>query len=413
MNRIYNFQDTAILCEIFESRSALLEELFKYNAKKSNSASSFSRCVHRLKSKCKIVLPNDAEIVRVFEKTVIGGYSCIKMRMAFDTDTKNEKVLFKTVDGQLKRFSSKIIKMDENNQYGMAMTRPLPYGCIKRQFTVPSFEELEQLLKSVTLEDKIGHIFTVDIEFSDINLKTLLFNKIFLAVFEKHKKIPPHLRSCSQIMSRAQKKENKDEIASLPFNSKTHATLNKKIFVNLYAENLYFLTTHAGWKVTKIYDHYTFKRDTFKKDFVVMNQNARKTAKTKIEKDFYKLLNNSNFGNDCRNNLGNCKLELLFDGLDEISYIKKFSNVMQDHRYKEFFSIELLQEQVRGEFNKKAENLDQDDPFYFSMYESLCNELEEDLEAIELFSKRNKKRKFQQKSPIDTIENEIKNCSDI
>ena len=144
-----------------------------------------------------------------------------------------------------------------------------------------------------------------------------------------------------------------------------------------------------------------------------MNQNARKTAKTKVEKDFYKLLNNSNFGNDCRNNLGNCKLELLFDGLDEISYIKKFSNVMQDHRYKEFFSIELLQEQLRGEFNKKAENLDQDDPFYFSMYESLCNELEEDLEAIELFSKRNKKRKFQQKSPIDTIENKIKNCSDI
>ena len=72
-----------------------------------------------------------------------------------------------------------------------------------------------------------------------------------------------------------------------------------------------------------------------------------------------------------------------------------------------------MQEQVRGEFNKKAENLDQDDPFYFSMYESLCNKLEEDLEAIELLSKRNKKRKFQQKSPIDMIENKIKNCSHI
>ena len=87
------------------------------------------------------------------------------------------------------------------------------------------------------------------------------------------------------------------------------------------------MTTRAGWKVTKIYDRYTFKQDTFKKDFVVMNQNARKTAKTKVEKDFYKLLNNSNFGNDCRNNLGNCKLELLFDSLEEISYIKKFTNL--------------------------------------------------------------------------------------
>ena len=216
-NRIYNFQDTAILCEIFESRSALLQKLFKYNAEKCNSASSFSGCVHRLKSKCKIVLPTDAENVRIFEKIVMGGYSCINTRMAFDTDlllkdVKNEKVLFKTVDGQLKRFSSKIIKMDENNQYDMAMIRPLPYRCIKRRPTVPSFKELKQLLKSVTLEDKIGHIFTVDIEFLDINPKTLLFNEIFPPVFEKKEKIPPHLRSCSQIMSRAQKKDDKDEI---------------------------------------------------------------------------------------------------------------------------------------------------------------------------------------------------------
>lgn len=45
-----------------------------------------------------------------------------------------------------------------------------------------------------------------------------------------------------------------------------------------------------------------------------MNQNARKIAKIKVEKDFYKLLNNRNFGNDCRNNIGNCKLELMFEG---------------------------------------------------------------------------------------------------
>ena len=76
-------------------------------------------------------------------------------------------------------------------------------------------------------------------------------------------------------------------------------------------------------------DHFTFKQDTFKRDFVVMSQDARKIAKTKVEKDFYKLLNNSNFGNDCRNNIGNCKLKLLFDDLDEINYTKKFTNILQ------------------------------------------------------------------------------------
>ena len=123
-----------------------------------------------------------------------------------------------------------------------------------------------------------------------------------------------------------------------------------------------------------------------------MNQNARKTAKTKVERDFYKLLNNSNFGNDCRNNIGNCKLDLLNDGLDEISYIKKFTNIFNYDRFSEFFSVDLLKEQLISECNEKIENLDQDDPFYFSIRESIEQKYEEDLEALELFLKKEEKK---------------------
>ena len=87
-------------------------------------------------------------------------------------------------------------------------------------------------------------------------------------------------------------KKGEDTLYSLSFNSKTHSTLKEKIYVPLYAEDIYFLTTRAGWKVTKIYERYTLKQGTFKKDLFVMKQKARKTAKTKVEKDFYKLLNN-------------------------------------------------------------------------------------------------------------------------
>ena len=45
--------------------------------------------------------------------------------------------------------------MDENNQYGMAMTRSLPHGCIKRKKKVFSFDELYELIKTVSLEEKI------------------------------------------------------------------------------------------------------------------------------------------------------------------------------------------------------------------------------------------------------------------
>ena len=93
--------------------------------------------------------------------------------------------------------------MDENNQYGFAMTKPLPYGCIKKKKNLPTLEELSVLLENVILEDKLGHLFVVDIGFADINEKTLLFNEIYPQIFEKNKKIEPYERSCTQIMSRA------------------------------------------------------------------------------------------------------------------------------------------------------------------------------------------------------------------
>ena len=135
------------------------------------------------------------------------------------------------------------------------------------------------------------------------------------------------------------RKEGKDKINSFPYNSKTHSTLKEKKYVALYAEGLHFLITRAGWLDTHIYEHFTFSQSKFKKDFVVMNQKARQTATSSVEKDLYKLLNNSNFGIDCRNNIDNCYLEPLYDDFAEISYIKKFTTIFNDNT---FFAISFL-----------------------------------------------------------------------
>ena len=84
-NKLYNFQDIIILCEIFNNHSLQLQKVFKHNPRKCNSASSFSSCVQRDKSKCLIILPTEAEHVRVFEKTLTGGFSCVNTRLAFDS----------------------------------------------------------------------------------------------------------------------------------------------------------------------------------------------------------------------------------------------------------------------------------------------------------------------------------------
>ena len=74
----------------------------------------------------------------------------------------------------------------------------------------------------------------------------------------------------------------------------------------MYLEDLAFVIKRAGWKVTKIHTHLTFERKNFKEKFILMNQKSRQLFKNNIEKDFYKLMNNSNSGYDCRNNLNNC-----------------------------------------------------------------------------------------------------------
>ena len=117
--------------------------------------------------------------------------------------------------------------------------------------------------------------------------------------------------------------------------------------------------------------------------------------KEKSKKDFYKLLNHSNFGNGCRNNLGNCKLDLLYDSLDEIS---KFTNIFN------YDCFSLLREQITSECDEKLQDLDKDDPFHFSMHENITQKYEEDLEAIEQFIRKKKKRKFNNSPVIEPIE---------
>ena len=53
-----------------------------------------------------------------------------------------------------------------------------------------------------------------------------------------------------------------------------------------------------------------------------MNQKSRQKATSPVERDFYKLLNNVNFGIDCRNNIDNCTLEPIYDEISEIAYMK-------------------------------------------------------------------------------------------
>lgn len=59
----------------------------------------------------------------------------------------------------------------------------------------------------------------------------------------------------------------------------------------------------------------------------MINQKARQQATSSVDKDFYKLLNDRNFGIYYRNNIDNCIIEPLYDDIDQISCIEKLSKI--------------------------------------------------------------------------------------
>ena len=85
LNDLYNTEDVILLTEIIESRFQAMHDAYGFNPRKCNSASSMSGCIEREMSKIILALPTKYEHVEIFEETVIGGYSCVNTRLAFDS----------------------------------------------------------------------------------------------------------------------------------------------------------------------------------------------------------------------------------------------------------------------------------------------------------------------------------------
>ena len=183
-----------------------------------------SGCIEREMSRVILALPTKLDHVEIFEQTVTGGFGSVNTRLASDTqillpnlddktnlendplnkDFNYEVVYNLKLDGkkaEKKRFITKILKLDENNHYGHGMTKPLPTGCIKDD-SYSSWTTFNLLLEKVNFEDKIGHLFVVNIVFDSDNAteKELAYNEIYRPIIEKQTIIDPCERSVYQLV---------------------------------------------------------------------------------------------------------------------------------------------------------------------------------------------------------------------
>ena len=421
MNDLYNFQDVTLLCEIIENRFQQMQEKFGSNPRKTNSASTLSGCMQRDVSKVVIALPTNFEHAEVFEKSLIDGFSCVNIRIGFDTEVllpsftqseyakmnidqsfqafknQNYKLGYKLKldnDETYKdyRVISKIIKFDESNQYGFAMTKPMPIGSIKDK--EPSWKEFNLLMEKVTLDGPIGHLFAVDIEFDYENAtpRQIMYNEMFPPIVDKKKLLEPNERSIFQLLE-LYTEGNKEKAKSYKLSPQSHATLLPKRYMPPYLEELKFVIYRCGWKVTKLYRHYHFEQERFKRDFILMNQKPRQESTNPIESNFWKLLNNANFGYDCRNNLGNCTFEPINDELREITYIRGYYNRLFDREIAPFITSQVIKEEIDSRYNEQIAKISETDPFYSARVRNIKNRRAAEEEALKSFREREKRGK--------------------
>ena len=244
------------------------------------------------------------------------------------------------------------------------MTKPRPTGCIKNDPDV-SWKTFNLLLESVSLGDKIGHLYIVDIKFNYENATKSVYQ--LLDNYREGEKGP----------------------LSCKVTAKAHSTMIPKKFIPLYLEDLAFLIKRYGWVVTKIRMHLTFDQAPFKKNFILMNQKSRQESKTNAEKDFFKLMNNANFGSDCRNNADNADFVPIFDEVNEIYSLQKYYPLI-DPKINNFVSGKLIEDYVNEKSMQQFHKLDATGPFHEIKLSSLKLEQKEGLEAAK---KLNEKRK--------------------
>ena len=164
-----------------------------------------------------------------------------------------------------------------------------------------------------------------------------------------------------------------------------------KKFIPLYLEEIKFAVLRCGWKVTKLYKHYYFDQERCKRSFILMNQKAKQEAPDKVESDFCKLLNNANFGYDCRNNLDNCTFQPINNEINELSFIKRYNSNLYDKDLEQFITTRVLQEDIDERFNNERQKIKETDKFFAAKLRSIENRRNAENEALESFKKREKK----------------------
>ena len=251
-------------------------------------------------TKINLQLITDVDMQLFIEKGLRGGISYIAHRIA----EANNKYM-KNYD--LNKLISYLLYLDANNLYGWAMSKPLPYGNFKWVYpdTVFYLDDKKYILVGDTIIQKkkgIGHIYEVDLEYP----------KELHDLHNDYPCAPEKIKVSDDMLSYyCREIKNKFKISSGNVNKLIPTLCDKKNYV-LHEENLK-LYLSLGLKLKKIHRVLEFSEKPWLKQYIDFNTEKRKHAKNAFEKDFFKLMNNSVFGETMENIRKRCNIKLETD----------------------------------------------------------------------------------------------------
>ena len=304
---LYLKTDVLLLADVMESFRKLCEKHYELDPAHFFTTPGLAWDAMLKMTKVELELLEDVDQLLMIEKGIRGGNSNVFKRFA----KANNKFMKNFDETQTSKF---LVYLDANNLYGWAMSQPLPVG----DFAWMSEEELENWEKFVKEEGK-GCILEVD----------LLYPR---ELHGDHNDFPlaPEILELGKVEKLTQNLRDKKDMV-------------------LHGRNLEQVLS-LGMKLKSIKRGIKFSEKPFMKCYIDKNTELRAKGKTKFEKEFFKLMNNSVFGKTMENLRKRVSIELVKDAEKAEKLVTKPNFV--DVKIFDEFLIAIKMKKTRVVMNK-------------------------------------------------------------
>ena len=252
--------DVTLLCDIMEKFRDTSFVSYGLDPLHSYTSPGLSYQAMLKKTKCKLQLLMDIDMINLIECNVRGGLTqCVTRHVV-----ANNKYL---TDFDATKPSNYLTYLDANQLYPYAMSQPMPYG----DFQWVNPDDVGDV-SQIPVDGDIGYILECDMEYPE-TVHDYHYDFPLLGKSE----IPPNSKHPKLLLT----VENKDKYVA-------HYRVIQQAL-------------QLGLKLTKIHRVLKFSQSCWLQPYVELNTAKRAAATNKFEVEFYKLMNNSVFGKTIQN----------------------------------------------------------------------------------------------------------------